>query len=85
MIMIYGDWLKEFGFRFNQRLKISSSLGKIVIESFSDDTEPDIDAYDNFRPSHKHDVVKAGIAAVWRRPGVHAPDQRLGKTCLRDC
>jgi len=33
MIMLSGDWLREFGFGFNQRLKVVSSQGKIVIES----------------------------------------------------
>ena len=44
MIMICGEWLYAFGFRFNQRLKVTSSLGKIVIESLSNETEPDMHA-----------------------------------------
>ena len=33
MIMLSGDWLREFGLGFNQRLKVVPSQGKIVIES----------------------------------------------------
>ena len=33
MILLSGDWLREFGFGFNQRLRVVPSQGKIVIES----------------------------------------------------
>ena len=33
MILLSGNWLREFGFGFNQRLKVVPSPGKIVIES----------------------------------------------------
>lgn len=40
MIVLCGDWLRESGFGFNQRVKVMSSQGKIIIEKIQHESQP---------------------------------------------
>ncbi len=84
MIMICGEWLYAFGFRFNQRLKVTSSLGKIVIESLSNETEPDMHAKNHVPPSPAQDFAKNGMAAIEHRLGEHFLRQLRHQSCPRE-
>lgn len=75
MIMICGDWLREYGFQFNQRLRVSSSLGKIIIESLSHEREPGIHAEDDGPSALENEFKNIGLAAVECRSGVHSSRQ----------
>ena len=83
MIMICGDWLQVFGFRFNQRLKITSSLGKIVIESLSNETESAMHAKHPIPSSAAQALTKTGMATIEHRLGEHFLRQLRNPSCPR--
>lgn len=75
MIMLSGEWLRDFGFVLNQRLKVFSSQGKIVIEGLWNEPAPKINAPEYSPSPISHPPGYSVAAAAWLHPGMRDPNQ----------